>query len=254
LHPKSFIPFKWIVCCAVLVSQAAFAQSSNETALRKELDGVKAQVQALKTEVDELKTTLRDLTTPRPNPVFDVTGAPAMGDAKARVVLIEFSDYQCPYCLDYFKTTYRKIVDEYVNSGKIRYVVRDFPGESIHPDALKAAEAARCATEQGKFWPMHDSLFANQRTLGTTGIYDSATSVGLNIDQFRACVDSEKHVAGIRKDEDETTKLGAKGTPAFFIGTVDPANPSKVKLAKALIGSQPITAFQQVFDSLLPKQ
>lgn len=176
-----------------------------------------------------------------------------MGNEKAKLVLVEFSDYQCPYCMDYFSHTYSQVVADYVKTGKMRYVARDFPGESIHPNALQAAEAARCATEQGKFWVMHDNLFANQKTLGSTGISDSAMASGLDMAKFQACLDSSKYLDAIRKDEDETLKLGVKGTPAFFLGTPDPANPSKIKLSKALIGSQPLSTFQQTIDSLLGK-
>jgi protein-disulfide isomerase len=236
--------------CLVAGLPAARAQSQSDAELRKEIESLKGEVRALRTDLDQVKATLHDLTTPR-NPLSDISGAPSMGDAKARVVIIEFSDYQCPYCVDYFTNTYRRVIADYVKTGKVRYVVRDFPGESIHPNALQAAQAARCAADQGKFWEMHDNLFTNQKNLGSTGITDSATAAGLDAATFRACFDSNKYVEGIRKDENEALQLGAKGTPAFFLGTSDPANPSKVKLSKALIGSQPMSTFQQTIDSLL---
>lgn len=237
-------------CLAVVAAQPQ--SSSGDTELRKEVEALRSEVKSLRSELDQVKSTLHDLTA-RQNLIFDLSGAPSMGDPKAGIVLIEFSDYQCPYCMDYFSGTYRKVIDEYVKVGKLRYVVRDFPGESIHPNALKAAEAARCAAEQGKFWEMHDSLFTNQRNLPTTGITDSAKTAGLDLAVLQTCLDSGKHTAGIRKDEEETVRLGVKGTPAFFIGTPDPANPSKVKLVTALIGAQPLQAFQKVIDSLLVK-
>jgi protein-disulfide isomerase len=235
-----------------LVAAAEPQSSSADTELRKEVEALRSEVKSLRSELDQVKATLHGLTV-RQNPIFDLSGAPSIGDLKASVVLIEFSDYQCPYCMDYFSNTYRKIIDEYVKSGKVRYVVRDFPGESAHPNALKAAEAARCAKEQGKFWEMHDSLFTNQRNLPTTGITDSARTAGLDLAAFQTCLDSGKHTAGVRKDEEETVQLGVKGTPAFFFGTPDPANPSRVKLVTALIGGQPLQAFQKVIDSLLVK-
>ncbi len=242
-----------VVFWLAIVPSAAWSQStstSQQAAVQKEVDDLRIEVKALRSELDQLKQTLRDLTTPR-IPTFDITGAPAMGAEGAKLVLIEFSDYQCPFCMEYFTNTYRRVIADYVKTGKMKYVVRDFPGESIHPNALQAAEAARCAVEQGKFWTMHDNLFTNQKSLGSTGIFDSASAAGLEMTKFQVCIDSNKYAALIRKDEDETAKLGVKGTPAFFLGTPDPANPSKIKLAKALIGSQPWTAFQQTIDSLL---
>jgi protein-disulfide isomerase len=240
---------------AAFIMTAAFpcwAQSQSDAALKKEVESLRGEVKSLRSELDEVKKTLHDLTT-RPEPIFDATGSQSMGNSSAKVVMIEFSDYQCPYCMDYFTNVYRKVIDEYVKTGKVRYVVRDFPGETIHPYALKAAEGARCGAEQGKFWEMHDGLFNNQRNLGTTGISDSAQSAGLNLPQFQACLDSGKHTAAIQKDENDTLKLGVKGTPAFFVGTPDPANPFKIKIAKVMIGAQPFAAFQQVLDGLLPK-
>jgi protein-disulfide isomerase len=236
--------------CLVAALPAARAQSQSDAELRNEVENLKGQVKALRTDLDQIKATLHDLTTPR-TPLFDIGGAPSMGDAKAKVVLIEFSDYQCPYCMDYFTSTYRRLIADYVKTGKVKYVVRDLPGESIHPNALQAAQAARCAADQGKFWEMHDSLFTNQRSLGSTGITDSASAAGLDAAKFSACFDSNKYVEGIRKEANEALQLGAKGTPAFFLGTPDPANPSKVKLSKALIGAQPLSTFQQTIDTLL---
>jgi protein-disulfide isomerase len=240
------------VVCLVATARAQTPPAPANPQLQKEVEALRSEVKALRSELDQVKATLRDITA-RQNPTFDITSAPSMGDAKAKVVLIEFSDYQCPFCMEYFTNTYRKVIDEYVKTGKIRYVVRDFPGEGIHPNALKAAEAARCATEQGKFWEMHDALFTNQRNLATTGMTDAAKSVGLDLAAFTTCLDSGKHTAGIRKDENETAQLGVKGTPAFFVGTPDPASPSKVKLANALVGAQPLENFRKVIDSLLAK-
>lgn len=241
-----------VIGCIAVVPNAQPQSTGGDAQLRKEVETLRNDVTSLRSEVDQLKATLRDLTS-RQNPIFDISAAPSMGNPKANVVLIEFSDYQCPFCMEYFSNTYRKVIDEFVKTGKIRYVIRDFPGESIHPNALKAAEAVRCATEQGKFWEMHDGLFTNQRNLATTGITDSAKAAGLNLAAFQTCFESGKHTAGIRKDEEETVQLGVKGTPAFFLGTPDPANPAKVKLVNALIGAQPLENFEKVINGLLTK-
>jgi protein-disulfide isomerase len=238
---------------AMLVCVCALkAQTGDNADLRKQIEELRTEVQTLRAEVDQLKSTLHDLTTPR-NPPYDISGAQLTGDPKAKVVLVEFSDYQCPFCMDYYTNTYHKLMAEYVKTGKLRYAVRDFPSESVHPNALQAAEAARCAAEQGKFWEMHDNLFNNQKSLGTDGIRQSAAASGLNMNAFQACYASAKYESAVKKDEQETEKLGVKGTPAFLLGTPDPANPGKIKVARALVGSQPFSTFQQSIDSLLAK-
>jgi protein-disulfide isomerase len=98
--------------------------------------------------------------------VLSVDGAPSMGNGDAKVTLIEFSDYQCSFCGRHFSQTLPRLMTEYVKTGKVKYVLRDFPLEPIHPLAFKAAEAARCASDQGKYWEMHDRLFSNQQALG----------------------------------------------------------------------------------------
>ena len=232
--------------------RAAVAQSTESSDLRKEVEQLKTQLKSLQSELDEIKTTLKEQSA-RTNPVIDIAGDPAMGDAGAKLVLLEFSDFECPFCLEYFKTTYRQVIENYVNTGKVRYVFADFPGEKIHPHAFRAAEAGRCANEQGKFWEMHDQLFSRQRDFGTTGFEDAAHTVGLNEPQFSACLSSGKYSAAVRQAEETTSRLGVQGTPVFVVGIPDPANPLKIKLGRALVGAQTFAAFQQAIESLLPK-
>jgi protein-disulfide isomerase len=235
-----------------LMVVASEAQSNDEADLRKEVEQLKAQLKTVQGDLDRIKATLREQSA-RTNPVFDVSGDPAMGDASAKLVVIEFSDFECPYCLEYYKTIYHQVLESYVKTGKVRYVFGDFPGEKVHPHALKAAEAGRCANEQGKFWEMHDQLFARQRDLGTTGMSDGAKAAGLNVGDFETCLAGGRYTAAVREAALVTANLGLQGTPAFVFGTPDPLNASKVKLVKALVGAQPYAQFQQVIDSLLAK-
>ena len=107
-------------------------------------------------------------------------GAPSRGKADARVTIVEFTDYQCPFCSRYVRETYPQLDKEYVQTGKVKYVLRDLPLEAIHPLAMKAAEAAHCAGEQGKYWEMHDRLFANQTELARTDLAKHAQALGLD--------------------------------------------------------------------------
>ena len=239
-----------LLALAGLIAQPAFAQSNGQADLRKEVEQLKTQMQSMRSDLDEIKAALREQAA-RANPVFDTGSYPAKGDAAAKLVLIEFSDFQCPYCLEYFKTIYDRLLETYVKTGKLRYVFVDFPGEKAHPEALKAAQAGRCANAQGKFWEMHDQLFKRQRDLATTGMADAAQAAGLNQAAFDACLNSGKYAAPVSESEQAAAKLGLQGTPAFVFGTPDPHDPAKVKLVRALVGNQSYAAFQQTIDGLL---
>ena len=242
----------FVLSFACLIANPALPQARNEPGLQKQIEELKTQLKSVQNDVDQIKATLREQSA-RANPVFDITGDPSKGEPGAKLVVVEFSDFECPFCLEYFKTIYSQVIEGYVKTGKVRYVFADFPGESIHPHALKAAEAGRCGNEQGKFWEMHDQLFMHQRDLATTGIQDAAHAAGLNQAQFESCLNSGKYTPKIRAAEEATAKMGVNGTPAFLIGTPDPADPSKIKLVRALVGAQPFAAFQQAIDSSLPK-
>jgi protein-disulfide isomerase len=163
-------------------------------------------------------------------------GNPAKGPANAPVTLIEFSDFQCPYCAR-VTSTLAKLEENY--AGKIRIVFRDLPLLNLHKNAGVAAEAAQCANEQGKFWEMHDRLFANQQKLTAPELKEHAVALGLDATTFNQCLDSGKYTAEWRKDADEAGKLGLSGTPAFFVN------------GRLISGAQPYEAFAQVIDEEL---
>ena len=143
-----------------------------------------------------------------------------------------------------------QLENEYIKTGKIKYVFRDLPLEAIHKNAFKAAEAASCAYEQGKFWEMHDSLFANQATLSPANLSIYAETIGLDITKFKQCLDSGKYAAEIRKSIAEAGEAGITGTPTFLLGFTEP-NSSKVKVLKVLRGAQPYAAFKDAIDAAL---
>jgi len=143
-----------------------------------------------------------------------------------------------------------KLEEEYIKTGKLKYVIRDLPLESIHKNAFKAAEATHCAAEPGKYWEMHDLLFANQAKLNRPDLTAHAQTLGLNVAAFDECVDSGKYAARVRKDVAETQRLGASGTPTFFLGLTEPGG-TQLKAVRVLRGAQPYTAFQEAIDSLL---
>jgi protein-disulfide isomerase len=131
----------------------------------------------------------------------------------------------------------------------LRYVVRDLPLESIHNEAFKAAEATHCARDQGKYWEMHDRLFADQRQLGRDDLARQAKALGLDMTAFDRCVASGKHADAVRKDLAEAQRLQVTGTPTFFIGVTGPGD-SEMK-ATRLVGAQPYSAFKAAIERLL---
>ncbi|MGH8611376.1 MAG: DsbA family protein [Gammaproteobacteria bacterium] len=162
--------------------------------------------------------------------------------------MIEFSDYQCPYCKRFSNTTLPVLKAEYIDTGKIRYVFRDFPLEQRHGQARKAAEAAHCAGDQGKYWEMHDIIFRNQQALQDAKLKAYARNLGLNPTTFDGCLDTDKYTDEVKKDFEDGVTAGVQGTPAFFIGKLRPDN----RIHGTLIsGAQSITVFRQEIDRLL---
>jgi protein-disulfide isomerase len=145
---------------------------------------------------------------------LDSSGAPGIGPETAEVTIVEFSDFQCPYCARYGPIL-KRLVDEYPN--QVRVVFKQFPIASIHPQARKAAEASLCAGDQGKFWEMHDAMFENQSKLAVPQLKELATTVGLDTTQFNQCLDSGRHFQTVSKDLQDAMKVGVSGTPAFFV-------------------------------------
>jgi len=237
------------------------ARADEVESLRKEVEALreamKAQQGAILRELQEIKTLLGRRPAPAapqaavPQDVtLSIDGDPFKGAPNAKVTLIEFSDYQCPFCARHFRETLSKLDADYAQTGKVRYVFRNFPLESIHPQAFKAAEAASCAGEQGKYWEMHARLFENQKTLGLPDLPRHAEALGLDTQRFAECLSSGKHSAKIRKDMTEAQRAGVTGTPTFFIGLTEPGT-SRVKAVRRLTGAQPYENFKEAIDGLL---
>src|SRR5262249_51887994 len=133
--------------------------------------------------------------------------------------------------------------------------LRNFPLEQLHPLALKAAEAAECAGDQGKYWEMHERLFKNQNLLDAKEMPAHALVLGLDGDKFKQCFEGGKFTAKVKADQTDGTKLNVTGTPTFFFGYLDEKDPSKLKAIKKLSGAQPLAAFADILDNLLnPKE
>ncbi len=163
----------------------------------RSLSDLAQQVANLRSEQERMAGQLTSRTGFTPADV-DVTGAPALGPADDVVTLIEFSDYECPFCIKYFTQTLPLIQANYVATGKIRYVFKDFPVDANHPMAIRAHEAAHCAMEQQKFWALHVKLFSAPGTHTPDQLVARATEAGLDVTAFKACIASGRTTAAIR--------------------------------------------------------
>ena len=168
-----------------------------------------------------------------------VDGAPFRGQANAPVTIVEFQDFQCSFCKR-VQPTLSQILARY--GEKVKLVYRDFPIESLHPDALLAHEAARRAGEQGKFWEYHDILFATAPAASPEQLDAYAKQVGIDVPTFKTCLGSGKYRDAVQKDEDEGARLGVTGTPSFFIN------------GRPFPGAQPLEDFSRVIDEELAAQ
>lgn len=180
------------------------------------------------------KTAIR-VTLDPPRQVIAKADRPTRGPANAPVEIIEFSDFQCPFCLNAFPTV-NQVLSTY--GDRIRFVYRHYPLAN-HPRARPAAEAAQCAHEQGKFWEYHDRLFGNQALLGDDDLKQHAALLGLDAAQFNACYDSQKYKADVDQDIRAGDEAGVSGTPAFYIN------------GRMLSGAQPFEAFKRIIDEEL---
>lgn len=171
---------------------------------------------------------------------ISIEGEPILGNPEAPVTLVEFSDFQCPFCARYANDTFPQIKREYVDTGKVRVVFKHFP-LPFHNFAQKAAEAAECAKEQGKFWEYKEKLFQNQSALGEDYLKKYAQDLGLGAQRFNDCLDSGKFEKKVKEDLKEGEDAGVTGTPTFFIN------------GEKLVGAQPFSEFQTVIEKKLSK-
>ncbi|HEX6163455.1 MAG TPA: DsbA family protein [Vicinamibacterales bacterium] len=260
---------------AIVAPRPAAAQG--QTAIEQRIAELEKGQQQILQELKELKTLLQQMRPPMPppggaqppqappNPAakpaapqlpdFDllIAGSPSKGKADAPLVIMEFSDFECPFCGRYARDTYAQVIKEFVDTGKARYVFRHLPIESLHPRALRASQAAECAHGQGRFWDYHDRLFANQQALSDPDLTRHAQALTLNMPAFEKCMAEQKVAAPkVRQDQGEGGRAGVTGTPTFFIGTV--TKDGRLKALRRLVGAHPITNFRTTIESLLAEK
>ena len=244
----------------VLGSATGHAQSTPQAAAgpddAKTVETLQAEVRRLRSEMDVLRAQMlqvvqylqqRDAAPQKTGAHASTSGAPALGRADAPVTIVEFSDFQCPYCQRYFSSTFPELKRDYIDTGKVRYVFLDYPLDQIHPQARGAAVAAHCAEEQGKFWAMHDLLFQNQTALQPVQLSQHARKLGLDGKAFDACLAAGRSGSRIAASMAEGVAAGVSGTPGFVIGKTA----GNVVDGTLIVGAQPTEVFRKAIDDLL---
>lgn len=182
---------------------------------------------------------------------LSANAAGVLGSNDAPIVIVEYSDYQCPFCRRWFDDSKQKLVDNYISTGKVQLVFKDYP-LSFHPMAEPSARAARCAGDQGKYWEMHDKMFVEQGILNATGTVQYtlddlkawAADLGVNESTFNSCLDNNTYAAEVQANLAEGSAMGVSGTPSFFIG-------KRNEVGQLVVGAQPYATFDAAITSLL---
>jgi len=217
------IPLAFAV--GLLLGYLAWGRGTSQTAAQPTDDGSLA-------EAPIVTSTPRIIRYPIPT-----EGFPSIGPADAPIVIVEFSDYECPFCKRWHDEVYQPLMAAY--PGKIRLVFRNFPLTSLHANAFPASEAALCAGDQGAYWPFHDKLFTYADGFGEEVYLKYATELGLDNTTFNDCITNNKHRSFVQDDIDFAVDLGISSTPTFFINGL------------AVVGAQPVEVFKQVIDKEL---
>lgn len=233
--PSPYAPF-WLygvpILCLILM-----LLFWNQT--RKDLASLDERQRQLAADLDAARGVTR----------ISVAGAPALGAADQVVTLVEFSDYECPFCIRHFTQTMPRIKAELIDTGRVRYVFRDFPIDQLHPAAIRAHEAARCANEHGRFWELHSKLFSPPGTHTDDALAAQAREAGVPADAFKACLASGRMTAHVRESVQTAEQLGATGTPSFFVG-VRNLETDEVHLLSAITGAQPYEEFEKAISAV----
>ncbi len=260
---RKFVTAAALAVLAIFHAQPGHAQTRPRDdkgelkALRQEIESLKDEVKSMRTDLQDIKQMLQARANGPAAPTqparISAGTIPPLGSQDARVVLIDFSDYQCPFCARFYRDTMPQLDREYFKTGKVKYIFRDLPLEAIHPHAFNAARAARCAGEQGKFWEMHFKLFENPRALAPEALTAHAESLEIDTARFKQCMAGDKYAAEIRQDIADAANAGIGATPNFIVGLVGgkDARDQSIKVLNVITGARPYAIFKAAIDSAL---
>lgn len=233
----------------------------NNEKVAQQLDEIQLDIKSLKLESSQLRTAITEIHRSTvvgsaqkvavvPQAIIAEVkideGRAILGKKTAKIGIIEFSDYQCPFCSRFYKQTLGKIKQKYLDTGKAVFMYRDYP-LGFHSEAKGAAIAANCAGKQNKYWEMHNQLFENNRNLNSELYLSIAEDLKMDQQKFTRCLNSNIEMKKVEDDFAYGQSLGVSGTPSFFIGKLDG---NKIINAKKLTGAQPYSAFSRIIDSI----
>jgi len=241
-----------IAICAALASLAPALHA--QVGANQEPGITRQQADAILQELRQIRLLLerQQQNQPAGPPVkikMNLEGLPMLGAKTAPVTMVEFTDYQCPFCRQFHVQTFAELKKNFIDTGKVRFFSRDLPIDSSHPDATRAAEAGHCANDQGEFWALRDWMGNNPDKLDLASLLAEAETLKLDTRAFRVCIVSEKYKPDIQSDLMESMRIGADGTPAFVIGK---STPEGVE-GDMMVGAQPANMFDLKLRSLETK-
>jgi protein-disulfide isomerase len=236
---------------AAVGAYAAQPRADDLVKLKDEVARLNAQQQQILASLDELKRMIKGpgQAALKPPETMSVAGEPFKGQPGATLAIIEYADFECPFCRRFEHDVYPQIRDNYIATGKVKYFHRDMP-LPFHEGAMPAARAAHCASEQGKFWEMHDSLLGDAASLGAADIDERAGKLGLNVSELDACISSDRFADIIQRSVAEATQMQISGTPTFIIGTLDDQG-NLMSVKTTVVGAYPFGTFKAAIDPLL---
>jgi protein-disulfide isomerase len=246
---KNFRCAKWAVLPLILLLSAAGSIGAKD----KEEGITKQQADEILNELRQIRQLLEKQAAAAPQQGGEqitkakvgIEGAYTMGSKDAPLTMVEFTDFQCPFCERFHVSTFAELKRDYIDTGKLRFVSRDLPLD-FHPNAMQAAEAARCAGEQGQFWAMRDRMNSNPEKLDMNNLVSWAQDLKLNVAGFRSCVESQKYKNAIQTDILTAQRIGANGTPSFVVGKSTPDGVD----GELIVGAMPYSMFDQKLKEL----
>lgn len=235
----------------ILVSLVAVIFANSYMTLKSEQvtkSELKEIITKLESKISENQPSEQPIMQPEPV-IVSLDNDPIIGNSDASITVVEFSDFQCPFCARFQIETFPLILEQYVDTGKVKFTYRDFPIQQSHPNAIPAAVASECAHEQNKYWEYQNELFEKQQIWSNVEVASAiinfkefATRLNLNQEQFDSCLNSGKYIEEVMMDLNDGKSYGITGTPTFFIGN---ENTGFVKIT----GAQPFESFKNTIDS-----
>jgi len=209
---------KFFVFATMFAVLAQAADKADKTPMtRQQGDEILKELREIRQLLEKQQAKLAQPDAPTKAKIADLSGVSMLGSSNAPLTIVEFTDYQCPFCQRFHMTAFSDLKKAYIDTGKVRFFSKDMPLD-FHPNAMRAAMAARCGREQGKFWELRDTMGANPDSLDIEHIVGFAAALKMNTAALRTCIDSGKYKEPVQTDVLEAMKIGANGTPTFVVG------------------------------------